>query len=222
MKILIKFPTRGRIFKFFTVLDQYYSMSNDLDNIKFLITIDSDDIIMNNPEVIKMFEKYKNLTYIFGDSKTKVEAVNRDMGVINDWDILLLASDDMIPKVKGYDDIIRNNMKKYFSDTDGVLWFNDGYQQRKLNTLCILGRKYYERFNYIYNPEYKSVWCDNEFMNVADILKKQIYFDNVIIKHEHPDWGFGGRDIVHTLNSQNELSDKYLYLERLKNNFYLK
>lgn len=221
MKILIKFPTRGRLFKFFTVLDQYYSMANDVENINFLITLDIDDTIMNNSDVIEMFKKYKNLTYVFGNSKSKVDAVNRDMDIINDWDILLLASDDMIPKVKGYDDVIRNNMKKYYPDTDGVLWFNDGYQQRKLNTLCILGREYYKRFNYIYNPEYKSVWCDNEFMDVANILKKQTYFDNVIIKHEHPDWGFGGQDIVHTLNSQNESSDKLIFFLRQQKNFNL-
>ena len=221
MKILIKFPTRGRLFKFFTVLDQYYSMCNDLDNIKFLITIDSDDIIMNNPEVIKMFEKYKNLTYIFGDSKSKVDAVNRDIQMDDDWDILLLASDDMIPKVKGYDDIIRNKMVKHYSDCDGVLWFNDGYQKNKLNTLCILGKKYYKRFNYVYNPEYKSVWCDNEFMEVANILEKQTYFDEVIIKHEHPDWGFGNMDTIHVSNIQNELSDKMTFHSRKQKNFYL-
>lgn len=221
MKILVKFPTRGRLFKFFTVLDQYYSMANDVGNINFLITLDVDDTTMNNPDVIEMFKKYKNLTYVFGDSKTKVEAVNRDVDIINDWDILLLASDDMIPKVKGYDNIIRNNMKKYFPNTDGVLWFNDGYQQRKLNTLCILGRKYYERFNYIYNPGYKSVWCDNEFMEVANILKKQTYFDEVIIKHEHPDWGFGNIDNIHISNIQNQLSDKMTFESRKQKNFYL-
>jgi hypothetical protein len=63
---------------------------------------------------------------------------------------------------------------------------NDGYCGPKLNTLCILGSKYYQRFNYIYFPEYKSLWCDNEFMNVAFELNKQTYLNDVIIKHEHP------------------------------------
>ena len=106
----------------------------------------------------------------------------------------------MIPVVKGYDTIIKNNMSKLYPDTDGVLWFNDGYQGNKLNTLCILGKKYYDRFGYIYNPEYISVWSDNEFMDVGNILGKQTYFDEVIIQHQHPDWGFGERDMVHTNN----------------------
>ena len=222
MKILIKFPTKGRLFKFFTVLDKYYSLCNDLDNITFLITLDTDDVIMNNPDVIGMFKKYKNLNYIFGDSKSKVDAINRDMETIDDWDIVLIASDDMVPQVKGYDDIIRKNMKKHYPNYDGVLWFNDGYQNRNLNTLSILGKKYYQRFNYLYYPEYKSVWCDNEFMEVANILQKQTYIDEVIIKHEHPDWGFGGRDVIHELNDVNISHDKQVYNNRKSINFNLK
>lgn len=125
----------------------------------------------------------------------------------------------MIPIVEGFDNIIRDKMKEYFPDLDGVLWFNDGNQKNKLNTLWILGKKYYERFNYIYYPEYKSTWCDNEFMDVVNILKKQQYFDQTIIKHEHPDWGFGNRDQIHTENIKNESHDKSLYFERKKTNF---
>ena len=147
MKILIKFPTRGRTFKFFNVLKNYYTMCDDLDNIKFLITLDTDDKLMNQPGVIDMFKEYKNLTYIYGESKSKIDAVNRDIDVEDDWDIILLASDDMVPKVKGYDTIIINKMNELYPDTDGVLWFNDGNQGKRLNTLCILGKKYYKRFN---------------------------------------------------------------------------
>jgi len=221
MKILIKFPTRGRIFKFFSVLKMYYTMCDDLDNIKFLITLDTDDKVMNHPSVIEMFKEYKNLSYVYGESKSKTDAINRDMETENDWDIILLASDDMIPKIKGYDTIIRNKMIENYPDTDGVLWFNDGHQGNKLNTLCILGKKYYERFNYIYQPEYKSLWADNEFMDVANLLNKQTYFNNIIIKHEHPDVGFGNRDNIHLENSKNDYIDKNIYLKRKSTNFGL-
>ena len=137
MKILVKFPTRGRTFKFLNVLKNYQTMCDDLSNMSFLITLDNDDKLMNNPDVIDILKTFKNIKYVYGDSKSKIEAVNRDMETETDWDILLLASDDMIPKVKGYDTIIRNKMKNTYPDTDGVLWFNDGHQGNKLNTLCI-------------------------------------------------------------------------------------
>jgi hypothetical protein len=52
MKILIKFPTRGRKNKFFNVLKLYQTMCDDISNITFLITLDNDDEVMNNKEVI--------------------------------------------------------------------------------------------------------------------------------------------------------------------------
>jgi hypothetical protein len=221
MKILVKFPTRGRTFKFFNVLKTYQTMCDDLSNMIFLITLDNDDKLMNNPDVINILKTFENIKYIYGDSKSKIDAVNRDMETETDWDILLLASDDMIPKIKGYDTIIRNQMSKLYPDTDGVLWFNDGHQGNKLNTLCILGKKYYQRFNYIYQPEYKSLWADNEFMDVANLLGKQTYFPEIIIKHEHPDIGFGSRDTIHLDNSKNDYFDRNLYLKRKLINFEL-
>jgi hypothetical protein len=221
MKLLIKFPTRGRKQKFFKVFNHYQNLCEDLDNTYFLVTLDNDDEDMKLSEVEEMLNTFKNVKVIYGDSTSKIHAVNRDIEMINDWDIFLLASDDMIPKVKGYDNIIRNKMKEFYPDTDGILWFNDGHQENRLNTLCILGKKYYDRFGYIYYPEYKSVWCDNEFMMVGDLLEKQTYFDEVIIEHEHPDWGFGGKDSIHIKNVENETHDKNLFLNRQSNKFYL-
>jgi hypothetical protein len=221
MKLLIKFPTRGRKQKFFKVFNHYQNLCEDLDNTYFLVTLDNDDEDMKLSEVEEMLNTFKNVKVIYGDSTSKIHAVNRDIEMINDWDIFLLASDDMIPKVKGYDNIIRNKMKEFYPDTDGILWFNDGHQENRLNTLCILGKKYYDRFGYIYYPEYKSVWCDNEFMMVGDLLGKQTYFDEVIIEHEHPDWGYGKRDTIHRTNSENESHDRNLFTTRKNNNFYL-
>lgn len=183
--------------------------------------MDEDDEEMNNDFVREVLNTYENLTYYYGKSKTKVEAINTDLDKHTDWDIVVLASDDMIPQVKGYDDIIIENMNRHFADTDGILFFNDGFKKNELNTLCILGKKYYDRFGYIYQPEYKSVWCDNEFMDVGNILGKQVYIDNVIIKHEHPDWGYGNRDLIHKNNLSNLSHDESLYRKRKENNFYI-
>ena len=67
-----------------------------------------------------------------------------------------------------------------YPDTDGVLWFNDGFQGNRLNTLCILGKKYYERFNYIYHPDYISLYCDEEQTNVARNMNKMV---DLVIKN---------------------------------------
>ena len=185
MKILYKYPTRSRPLKFSRCILRYHDYANDLDNSEFIITIDEDDSLMNNSIMIDNCKKLKNTNVCVGNSKTKIEAINANIST-DDWDILVLISDDMIPEVKGFDDIIRQKMKEHYPDTDGVLWFFDGWR-RDLNTLCILGRKYYDRFGYIYHPDYKSFWCDTEFTEVANNLGKQTFIDNVIIRHLHPD-----------------------------------
>ena len=188
----------------------------------FLISIDENDVSMNNETVLNAIKTYPNIQVEIGHSKSKIDAVNRDLEkILFQWDILLLASDDMFPIENGYDDIIRNDMKKYFSDLDGVLWYNDGHQKDKLNTLCILGKKYFEKFNYIYYPEYKSGYCDNEFTKVSKMLNKVKYFDKVIIEHQHPDWGYGQNDIIHSENYKNLSFDRNLFEFREKNNFDL-
>ena len=220
MKLLIKFPTRNRKEKFFETFKKYQNNLKD-PNTKFLVSIDIDDESMNNSDVIQELENYQNTKVIIGVSDSKVHAVNRDIDVSDDWDIILLASDDMIPQIVGFDTIIINLMKQKYPDTDGILFFNDGFQKDKLNTLCILGKKYYNRFGYIYYPEYKSTWCDNEFMFVGKILNKQTYYPTVIIKHEHPDWGYGSNDEIHFKNLKNLNYDRDLFYYRQKNNFFL-
>ena len=185
-KILFKLPSRERPNRVFEVLDETVKHLKDKENFLFLLTLDEDDITMNNEEVKSKLSTYPNMNYIFGKSNSKIDAVNRDLNNFQEeWDILVLLSDDMIPIYPGFDEIIRINFNDNFPDFDGVTWFNDGYQKHNLNTLCILGKKYYNRFNYIYHPSYKSFYCDDEFTDVANKLNKQIYVDTVIIEHRH-------------------------------------
>lgn len=238
-KLLVKFPTRGRPDKFFTVLDRYYYGAKRKNLVSFLITCDHDDLTMNNPEVRqRLQDKYKGMTVVFGHSKNKIEAVNADMAHAPEYDIILLASDDMVPEEKGYDEIIRQKMTELYPDTDGVLWFFDGYR-RDFNTLCILGKKYYDRFGYIYHPSYKSFWSDNEFTDVANQFGKQTFIDKVIIRHVHPDWiqkdpatasmhqnihgaaGGNGVDDTFIKNLPFEQQDRINYYTRKQTNFGL-
>ena len=184
MRILFKYPTRSRPMWFCKTLETYYGMISEDCDFQFLITLDEDDKSMLVPEVREFLDYQPNLIYKYGKSKTKIEACNADMDLVNDWDILVLVSDDMIPIVQDFDKIIVDNMQRHFPDTDGVLHFNDGFLGKdKTATLSIIGKKMYERFGYVYHPDYKSFFCDNEFTEVVRRLKKIIYFPQVIIKH---------------------------------------
>lgn len=222
-KLLIKFPTRNRPDRFFEVLDFYLQFVEDEENTEILITMDSDDLTMNcdivKDKLKKIKKQYNFIRWNFGESESKIDAINRDLET-KDFDILMLASDDMFPELEGFDNIVRNDMEKYYKDFDGCLWYNDGYTHKKLNTLSILGKKYFDRLGYIYYPEYKSLWCDNEYTETAKLLNKIIYLDKVIVKHEHPynNKKYKMDDLYHKNESDN-LTDKRLFLQRKKIQF---
>ena len=185
LKILVKFPTRSRSAQFLKVLNLLNEKATDKENVFYLISVDSDDHTMQDITTqIGDMIPFMNLALEYGQSNNKIHACNRDMEEAQDWDIVVLMSDDMIPQVEGWDDTIREAMTRYYPDTDGCLWFNDGYQDR-ICTMCIIGKKYYDRFNYIYHPDYHSLFCDNEFTEVAQGLDKMTYFTTVLFKHEH-------------------------------------
>lgn len=226
MKLLVKFPTRGRPTKFLNTLSKYQHMRST-DSVHFKVTIDEDDKTMNNYQVIRAMQMWGNLSIdVMPAPGGKIKAINHGVSeVIDSYDIILLASDDMIPIIRGYDQIIIETMQRMWPDTDGVLWFNDGFRgmatKHPLNTLCILGREYYKRFGYIYHPDYKSLWCDNEFMDVANQLGRQFYLDEIIIKHDHP-MNVGTRE--DTLNHRDKSYydyDERIYQQRKASNFYL-
>jgi hypothetical protein len=222
-KLLIKFPTRGRPEKFFQVLNKYIENAKNLSKIAFLISMDNNDLDMNNIEIktkLDTLSKTIKIVYFYGNNKSKIEAVNADMEKVTGWDIVLLASDDMIPVVKGYDDIIRTHMKEYFRDTDGVLWYNDG-GQNNINTLCILGKKYYDRFGYIYHPDYISLWCDNEFTDVSRILNRVYKSNEIIIEHQHPVYQKTNYDQLYVRNESYYNIDHETYDKRSVRGFDL-
>jgi hypothetical protein len=222
MKILMKFTSRER-FKILLGCIQYYvEYANNLNDMVWLFTLDANDETFDFnlfKEHLINLKIYDKSIIVLGKSESKIDAINRDVSLIKDWDILLNISDDQFPIIRGYDDLIRQNMKE---DLDCSLWFNDSHQDRT-NTQEIIGRNYYKRFNYIYYPHYKSFFCDNEATLVGIKLEKIIYIPTTIIKHLHPSWAgnviHNGTDALYDRNQLTWDFDEYLYKEREKINF---
>jgi hypothetical protein len=207
MNILVKLPSRQRPSQCANALNRAIE-NQATTNVHYLLTIDSNDRSMDD------------LTVDSGNSKGKIHACNRGVDSFKgDWDVILLLSDDMICQSKGWDKTLIDEMGEHYPDLDGVLFHNDGFLGKKLNTLCILGRKYYNRFGYIYHPDYLSFYCDNEFMDVANNLEKQTYFDKVLFKHEHPANTGHVADSLYLDNNKNFERDKSVYLKRKSEGF---
>ncbi len=218
MKILIKYTTRSRRSNFLRGIDSIINNLSNKEDYHIFTSIDTDDASM-----IPLPEIKGNHTYIAGKSQSKIHAINRDMEYINgqyEWDILINFSDDQIFITKGFDDVIR---AEFYNDFNQYLHYNDGNQKANVCTMHIVGRDYYDRFNYIYHPEYVSLWCDVE----NDIVAKQLgcykYMgDHVqIFKHLHPAWGLAPQDSLSIKTEDRTLwvADEITFNKRKKINF---
>ena len=222
MRILLKCPTRSRPSQFLRVLNHYITLANRPDLLGICISCDQDDPSMVEASVQ---HKIRNITHnvawseiYYGTSTNKIEAVNADVSSVDwPWEMIVLISDDMVPQVKGYDDVLRSHMIANFADTDGILWVNDGTQSDKLNTISIMGRKMYDSFGYLYHPEYKSLFCDTEFTDLCKgpLASKCTYIPYMLIRHEHPGTGFPNRnDALYMRNNSFWYVDLMTYISR--------
>lgn len=212
LRILVKFPSRGRPAQFLSVLRSMVELSEKPEYIFYLVTADYNDDSMGVGALSIIEGKNQNIRIIREHSDSKIHAINRDMNAVRDWDIVLLASDDMIPLVKGWDEIIRKEFIKPLDfkdletnisyqdknlDLDQAIWYFDGHQHR-ICTLVVMGRTRYDKFGYLYHPSYISLWCDNEWTEVNQPKK----IDTILFKHEHPAWG--GKVPMDALYQRNE------------------
>lgn len=81
--------------------------------------------------------------------------------------IILMATDDMFPP-KRWDDHLKNDIAWLYEDVakGTVIWVNDGIFPH-IMTMQIFTRQWYERYGYVFKPEYQSMMGDHDFTRRA-------------------------------------------------------
>ncbi len=226
LKILFKFPCRGREKLFFESLDSLNNNIRDRDNYHISLTIDSDDEILNQPEIIERIGTYPNVSIGWGLSKSKIEAMNRTMPDY-DYDVIIAWSNDMVATFYGLDDLMRADMYNINNQhgDDFLIHYPEQDAREFLNVLYIATKKYYDRFGYIYHPSYLSLWCDNESMCVAKMLGRYHYIGTPNL-YEHRNAAYHQynleRDELFNEQQGHWQVDEENFHERRKRNFDLK
>jgi len=213
-KILYNFPSRERPEKLIKSIENIISLSRH-DDYVIGLTLDVDDSSCANREFHDRLLSYgERVKPVYGFSKGKIDAVNKNVWLYTDADIICTQSDDMVFTKEGFDlDIIEG----YSDGFSGLLHFPDGHANANLITYAIMDRAYYDLFNYIYHPEFCSVYADNLQMDIAKKMKRYKYVDKQILRHEHAIWGYGEKDtlLLKTEDPVNYANDHKIYI-RLK------
>lgn len=226
MKILFAFPSRSRPHKFRVTLQKLVDSIIHPELCCINVVVDDND--PRRAEYMAVVEEYRSRINILtpsGNSTCKIDAVNRAAQCESfAWDIVVVMSDDMHVCMHGIDERVRRDMQQYYPKLDGLLHYKDGSANEKLITFAIMGRKFYDLFGYVYNPAYKSLWCDNEQMEVADLLGRRVYIPLQIVEHKHPANGAryareNDAQYKHTESFWNE--DKATFMHRKSNWFDL-
>jgi len=235
-RFLMQLPTIFRPDEFKECLELYLKTCSQKNFLHFNIVCDEADDTMNNQAIkdyiTDMFsdKNYCSYSLHFDKNTTKIGAINAHIDeVIEDYDIVYCLSDDMIPQIDGWDEMIATSMKAHFPNLYGCVHINTGEREnwKDLITLSILGKNLYKEFGYIYHPSYKSFYCDNEFTDIMKHKKKISYIEDVIVRHEHHEHihnvevnrNAGKVDKSVSMNYKNMNSDAFLYKVRRAKGF---
>ena len=206
-------PSRGRPHQSYATIKKWIDRSG-IDDFEVIISIDNDDSTQD-----KYFELYTNsiaCTIMQRDNKNAIGAINRAARIAQ-GNIMIVVSDDT--------DCFHGWAKKILAatenKTDFVVKTWDGIQ-KKMITMPVLDRAYYNRDGYIYNPAYDHLFADKEFSEVA--YKRKCVIRKPGLKFPHNHYSINGKapDEVHLKNELTYTQGKKLFLERQKINFGLK
>lgn len=224
MKLLIKYPTRGRPEQFKKAIRNIFDTAKT--DFVILVSIDEDDVTMDSGVTNWLDANGYNsrVTVVRGKSISKIDAVNRDMFVAEkyQWDWLVVMSDDMVFMESGWDEKMLQKIQSEWPDSlDWFAHFNDGHVGHRLCTMSIMGREYYERFFYIYAPCYRNIQCDGEAMFVAMMLQRYKYWPDIYYMHQHVCNIGGEPDALYRYNERFGEHDFRIYEKRKSKLFYV-
>lgn len=210
--ISILHPSRSRPERSFNTIDKW--MNRSTSGLQVIVSVDSDDPKLD--EYTKYFGPENDLRlpydFIVNDNRSAVDAIN-NAAKIATGDILIVVSDDT-------DCPVAWNLqlsKALSGKQDFIVKCPDGIQSWII-TMPIMDRKYYERFGYIYHPDYKHMFVDLELTCVADLLQKKIDLP-IPFPHLHYSIGASQKDLLSERADATWAQGEETFLSRLKNNF---
>lgn len=205
MKISILHASRSRPQMAHNTRHKWLSSALYPQNIEYILSLDDDDPLIS---------KYDTPFICNDTNRSAIDAFNR--AAEQSMGQLLIAISDDFDCPLHWDKLLIDAIG---DRTDFCAKTDDG-QQSWIITLPIMDRVYYERFGYIYHPEYNHLFCDTEMTHVADMLGRKVTLP-ITFPHNHYTTGVNAKDAVNVKNDATWAQGEALYLERMKRNFYL-
>jgi glycosyltransferase involved in cell wall biosynthesis len=211
--ISILHPSRERAEKSYRVTHDWISKA--VTPVELIVSIDDND--PQRGEYLRLYSQADPFTtrVISNNNRSAVDAINRAAEEAK-GNIFIVVSDD----TECCSDWSHKIMQAVSGREDYVLRVDDGIQ-RWIVTAPIIDRVYYNRFGYVYNPEYQHQFVDTEFTHVAQLLGKIIRRDDILFRHLHYSKGLTPKDNVYHRSDATLTQGCRTYLRRFKESFGL-
>ena len=149
------------------------------------------------------------------ENRSAVDAINAAARE-SSGEILIVVSDDT-GCIRNWDSVITQSVS---GKQDYVLKVFDGIQ-RWIITMPIMDRTYYNRFGYVYHPDFKHMFCDTFLTHQADALKKVIWRNDIVIPHNHYSVGKSTKDEVSLAADSTVKHGERVYVSLVKQNLLI-
>jgi len=210
-------PSRGRAKKSVQTIKEWIDDIGVYDY-EVIVSVDKDQekeyIIHYSREWMLDLNGPKPKFIISNNNRSAVDAINNAAKVAK-GDIFIVVSDDTESCIDWGSRILSATKDK----KDFILKTQDGIQPWII-TMPIMDRAYYNRFGYIYHPEYLHMFCDTELTCVADITGRKIKSD-LLFYHKHYSVTKEQPDAINKKADATWDQGEKLFLERYKRNFDL-
>ena len=203
-KLLIKYASKSRPKRMLLVLNSILKNINNPKNVVIVLSITKTDNLTYNKQVISQIQalqaKHKNIRVFTSNSSSKIEAYNKDIESIEDWDYLLPVSDYTEICLKGFDTAIIDYFKNKFipglTPTDMHLFKSVNSNGKNLHYLPVLIRTQYEQRGFLYNPLLKANYQLDELLLNYNKKETPVSFHRYV----HPKWLYFNPDQQLTAN----------------------
>jgi len=198
MKFSLVHPSRNRLRRCEEAIVNWTKnfISSQGDTYEYILSVDISD---------ENLDKYKELAKIHGanitinDNTCCVEAVNSG-GKLATGDIIILVSDDFM-SFYGWNMALK---AYYKSDVPQIYQVWDG-MTKDIITIPMMNMQAYKALGYIYYPEYKSMFADNDLRLEAERLNYLV--DATLLHFPHNHW----------VNNMAEKDEQYIHQEKSEN-----
>lgn len=211
--ISILHPSRSRPDRSFQITQQW--LKNAGCEVELILSIDNDD--PKRDQYLRAYDSSDLLRtrVISNYNRSAVDAINNAAKEAR-ADIFIVVSDD----TECCFDWGNKILNAVIGRKDYVLRVADGIQ-KWIVTCPIMDREYYNRFGYIYNPDYDHMFADTEMTHVAQLLGKIIRRDDILFRHLHYSKGLAQIDSLNHRNDATITQGCKTYLKRFRECFGL-